>query len=87
MFVVGAAQDKVADPVTVIAVTESVADPYTFPDTAVLVVVPCAIAVASPFEPVALLIDATPVVDEFQVTAAVRSCIVLSENVPVAVNC
>ena len=63
------------------------ADPDTPPDTAVMVAVPGATAVASPFEPAALLIDATPVVDEFQVTAAVRFCVVLSENVPVTVNC
>ncbi len=62
-------------------------DPDTLPDTAEMVVDPGAIAAASPFEPVALLIEATPLADEFQVTAAVRFCVVLSENVPVAVNC
>ncbi len=87
LFVVGAFQANVAVPVAAIAVTVSAADPDTPPDTAVMVVVPGATAVASPFEPAALLTDATPAVDEFQVTAAVRFCVVPSENVPVAVNC
>jgi hypothetical protein len=43
--------------------------------------------VASPFELAALLIVATPVLDELQVAEAVKSCVVLFENVPVAVNC
>jgi hypothetical protein len=34
-----------------------------------------------------LLIVAVPGLLELQVTAVVRSCVVLSENVPVAVNC
>jgi len=34
-----------------------------------------------------LLIVATAVFDEFQVTNVVRVCVVLSEYVPVAVNC
>ena len=42
---------------------------------------------ARPFEPAALLIVATPAVVVFQVANEVRSCVVLSENVPVAVNC
>jgi hypothetical protein len=57
------------------------------PDAAVIVVVPAAIAVARPFEPVALLMAATAVLDELQVTAVVRFCVELSEYVPVAVNC
>jgi hypothetical protein len=40
---------------------------------AVIVVVPAAMAVASPCEPAALLIDATPGTEELQVTEAVRS--------------
>ena len=48
---------------------------------------PAATAVASPLEPTALLTVATPAVEELQVTDAVRFCVVLSENVPVAVNC
>ncbi len=79
VFVVGALQDKVADPVVVIAVTVSVAVPETLPDVALMVVDPAATAVASPCEPAALLIVATPVLDELQVTTVVRICVVLSE--------
>src|SRR5207249_3389077 len=50
-------------------------------------VVPAATDVARPFDPLALLIVATPGLDELQVTWVVRSCIVLSLKVPVAVNC
>jgi hypothetical protein len=49
------------------------------PDVAVIVVEPVAMAEANPFEPAALLIVAMPVLDELQVTAVVRSCVVLSE--------
>jgi hypothetical protein len=54
---------------------------------AVIVVEPAVSAVASPLEALALLIVATATVDELQVTDAVRSCVVLSVYVPVAVNC
>lgn len=69
---------------------------------AVIVVVPIAMDVAKPLEPaalltttfgepvaleIALLIVAAPVLDELHVTAVVRSCVVPSVNVPVAVNC
>ena len=60
-------------------VTVKVVDPEMLPDTAVIVVDPVATAAANPLEPVALLIVATPVLDELQVAAAVRSCVVLSE--------
>src|SRR5437773_161661 len=50
-------------------------------------VVPAATDVARPFDPLPLLIVATPGVDELQVTWVVRSCVVLSLKVPVAVNC
>ncbi len=66
--------------------TVSEVDPVMLPDAAVIVVVPAEIEVARPLEPAALLTVATPVLDELQVTCAVRSCVVLSENVPVAVN-
>lgn len=55
------------------------ADPDMLPDIAVIVVEPAAVEAASPLEPAALLMVATPVLEEFQVTAAVRFCIVLSE--------
>jgi hypothetical protein len=59
----------------------------TISKTAVMFVVPTARAVASPFDPVALLIVATDMLDEFQVAHVVRLCVLLSIKVPVAVNC
>jgi hypothetical protein len=72
---------------SVAGVTVSVALADMLPDVAVIVVEPAATGVASPFEPVVLPIVATDVADELQVTDAVRSWVVLSENVPVAMNC
>jgi hypothetical protein len=74
---------------SVAGVTVNVVNPDTLPDVAVIVVDPAAAEVASPLvlEPATLLMVATPAADEFHVIAAVRSCVVLSENVPVAVNC
>ena len=71
----------------VASVTVSVVALETPPEVAVTVVEPEAADVASPWEFAALLIVATPVLEELQTTEAVRSCVVLSENVPVAVNC
>ena len=51
-----------------------------------MTVVPLATAVASPFDPAALLMTAAPV-GELQVTKAVRSSALPSAKVPVAVNC
>jgi len=64
------------------AVTVNVVDPLIGPSAAVIVVVPTSIAVASP----ALLTVATAVVSDDHVTCAVRSCVVASVNVPIAVN-
>ncbi len=64
---------------SVAGVTVRVVDPDMLPDVAVIVVDPVATAEANPLEPAALLIVATPVLDELQVTAVVRSCVVLSE--------
>jgi hypothetical protein len=64
---------------SVAGVTVRVADPDMLPDVAVIVVEPAATDVAKPLEPAALLMAATPAADEFQVTDAVRSCVVLSE--------
>jgi hypothetical protein len=64
-------------------VTVNVVDPDILPDVPVIVVEPAVAEVASP----APLMAATDVADELQVTDCVRSCVVLSENVPVAVNC
>jgi hypothetical protein len=72
---------------SVAEVTVSVADPDMLPDVAVIVAEPAAVEVASPLEPAAVLMVATPVSEEFQVAVAVKSCVVLSEYVPVAENC
>lgn len=55
----------------------------TAPDTALIVVVPTATAVASPPE----VIVATAVLDDDQVAVLVKFFEVLSLNDPVAVNC
>jgi hypothetical protein len=67
-------------------VTVSVVDPVMLPDVAVIVVEPTATVVASPLEPVRLLMVAILVFDEFHVTVEVRSCVVVSEKVPIAAN-
>jgi hypothetical protein len=72
---------------SVAEVTVSVDDPDILPDTAVIVVEPAATAVASPLEPAELLTAATAAAEELQITDVVRSCVVLSENVPVAIKC
>ena len=64
---------------SVAEVTVNVVDPDMLPDVAVIDVEPVVAEVAIPLEPLALLMAATPAVDEFQVTAVVRSCVVLSE--------
>ncbi len=68
---------------SVALVTVKVAVPDMSPEVAVMVVVPAATDAARP----ALLIVATAVSDELHVADAVKSCVVLSEYVPVAVNC
>jgi hypothetical protein len=72
---------------SVAGVTVNVVDPDLLPNVAVIVVEPAVTDVARPLEPDALLMVATPAVNEFQVTDVVRFCVVLSEYVPVAVNC
>jgi hypothetical protein len=64
---------------SVAELTVKVAEPEILPDVAVIVVDPAATDVANPLEPAALLMAATPEADEPQVTAVVRSCVVLSE--------
>jgi hypothetical protein len=64
-------------------VTVSVVFPVMLPEVAEIVVVPTATVVARP--PAAMV--AVAVLDEAQVTEAVRFCVVLSVYVPVAVNC
>jgi hypothetical protein len=65
--------------VSVAAVTVRSADPDMPPDVAVIIVVPAATEVARPLEPDALLIVATPALDELQTTVVVRFWVVLSE--------
>jgi hypothetical protein len=63
---------------SVAGVTVSVVEPETFPSAAEIVVEPAVKEVATPLEPAALLIAAAAELDA-QVTAVVRSCVVLSE--------
>jgi len=77
----------IATETSVAGVTVSVVDPDKVPDVAVIVVEPAATGVATPFEPVVLLIPAIDDADELQTTDVVRFCVVLSEKVPVATNC
>lgn len=63
--------------------TGRVVVPETSPNVAVIVGVPGVIAVAMPLGSTVVI----ELSDEFQVTCFVRSWVVLSENVPVAVNC
>jgi small neutral amino acid transporter SnatA (MarC family) len=77
----------IATDTSIAGFTVRVVDPDMLPDVAVTVVAPAATDVAKPCEPEALLIVATPALDELQVTAAVSICVVSSENVPMAVNC
>jgi hypothetical protein len=77
----------IARDTSVAVVTVSVVDAETPPTAAVIVVIPAATAVALPLEPAALLMVATAVSDEVQVADVVTSCVLLSEYVPVAVNC
>jgi hypothetical protein len=72
---------------SVVFVTFSVVVPETVPRVAVIVVEPSATDVASPLEPAVLLIVAKDPVEELHVTDSVIFCVVLSEYVPVAVNC
>ena len=74
---VTAMADKVAELTVKVMLSEIV------PEVAVMVVVPFAMAVARPL----LLTVATDVLDELQMTWAVISWVVPSENVAVAVNC
>jgi len=72
---------------SVAVVTVRVELPEAPPNVAVIVVEPSATAVARPLEPAVLLTVATASNEELQVTDAVRSWLVLSDMIPVAVNC
>src|ERR1700682_4322084 len=64
-------------------VTASVVDPLIVPEVALIVVMPAPALEARP----AALIVATDVAEELQVAIAVKSWVLLSEKVPVALNC
>ena len=71
---------------SVVSVTVRDFVPETVPAVALTVAEPAATDVARPLDPAALLMVATDPGEELQVTAAVISCVLLSEKVPVAVN-
>jgi hypothetical protein len=77
----------IVDPAGAVQSTDNTVKLEILPKVAVIVVGPGATEVANPFEPTALLIVATDLDEESQVTDVVRFCVVLSEYVPVAVNC
>jgi hypothetical protein len=68
---------------SVAAVTVATVEPEMAPDVALTVEVPTAMEVANP----AALMVSTDGVAEVQVTLPVRFCVLLSLNVPIAVNC
>lgn len=72
---------------SVAEVTVNLVKPEILPKVAVMVVGPADNDEAFPLEPEELLIVATDVEDEVHVTDEVRSCVLLSEKVPVAVSC
>ena len=72
---------------SVAELTVRVVEPEMLPEVAVIVAVPAATGVTCPLEPAVLLIVATGGAEELQVTDAVIFCVLLSEKVPVAVNC
>ena len=72
---------------TAATVTVSTVLAETEPETAVIVVVPVATLVASPWLPEELLMVATAVLEEVQVAVVVRFCVLPLVKVPVAVNC
>ncbi len=73
--------------VTVSAFTVRVVLPEIVPNIALIVVVPATMEVARPLEPAVSLMLALAVSKELHVTDAVRSFLVPSEYIPVALNC
>jgi hypothetical protein len=65
--------DDIVMEVSVAEVTVNCDEPDLPPKNAVMVVVPGATGMANPLDPAELLIVATPVIEELQVTSAVRS--------------
>ena len=76
-------------PVTVQVRTVTIrdVDPNILPTAALMLVVPTVSDVPKPLEPAALLMLATDVEEETQVTEVVRFWVELSAKVPTAVNC
>ncbi len=72
---------------SVAEVTVTIVEPCMPPKVAEMEAVPVDLEATSPCDPAVLLIVATDVVDEPQVTAVVRSCIILPGYVPRAANC
>lgn len=72
---------------SVTAVTVRLAVPVMPLKAAEIAAVPTAKPVANPIDPVALLNEATAILDEPHVASFVMSCFELSENVPVAAYC
>ena len=64
---------------SVAGVTVRVVEPETFPEVAVIVVVPTPTEVAFPFDPAALLIVTIDPAEELQITDVVISLVLLSE--------
>jgi hypothetical protein len=77
----------IVEPAGAVQSTDNTVKPEILPEVAVIVVGPGVTEAANPFEPAALLIVATDLDEEPQVTDVVRSRVVLSEYVPVALNC
>jgi len=77
----------IAKETSVAGVTVRVVLPEITPNVAVIVVEPTPTGVANLFKPMTLLIVAAEVEEELQVTDAVMFWVVLSEYVPIAVNC
>ena len=80
------------DGVTTIAISTgcvivTVVAPDTPASVAVIVVLPAAVPITTPWLPAALLTVAIDPTEEAQVTNAVRSWVVPSEKIPFAVNC
>jgi hypothetical protein len=69
------------------ALTVSVVVPTMLFEVALIVVVPVPWLVARPCDPVSLLMPDVEGVSELQRTIWVRSCVLLSLKVPVAINC
>lgn len=85
MLVLPAAETAIEDSVAVVPVR--VVLPTLPPNVAEMVVVPAPRTVAIPFDPAELEKVATPTLDDRQVTCVVRSCVVPSVYVPMAVYC